>query len=72
MTQHSHRGLRVGLLAGGAGAVVVGGVLFATMSCSDGGCAGSIVGGSALLTVGITSMLLSLVMHDTFDVIQSP
>jgi hypothetical protein len=69
----SRRGTRIGLVVGGAAAAGLGGLWLAQADCKmESGCLGPVLGGSTVMSLGLTAMLLSLFVHDTFSVSQSP
>ncbi len=74
LAHKSRHGTRVWMVAGGAVAAGLGTLWMTQMDCSSGGgsCLGPVLGGSSIATLGLTSMLLSLFVHDTFTVTQSP
>lgn len=73
LTHQSRRGTRIGLVVGGAAATALGGLWLASADCTGGSsCGGAVAGGTVLASLGLTSMLLALFIHDTFKVDQSP
>lgn len=70
LARKSRRGTRLGLLLGGAAATGLG--TWLATECSGSSCTGPVVGGITMATLGFTSMLTSLLVHDTFSVSQSP
>ncbi len=67
LAHKSRHGVRVGMVLGGAVAAGAGAYW---LSAGDG--AGAIVGGTTLVSLGLTSMLYSLFVHDTFTATQTP
>jgi hypothetical protein len=72
LTHESRRGTRLGLLIGGGAAAGLGALWISTCDVEAGSCVGPILGGSAGLSLGLSAMLVSLWVHDTFSVSQAP
>jgi hypothetical protein len=67
LTPKSRHNVRMGMLIGGAAATGLG-----VLALSEGSGAAPVIGGSLLVSAGLTALLATLWVHDTFTTTQTP